>query len=68
MQKDWVRVYKDTDFYKSEIVRQVLIDHGIEAVLIDKRGFPYLIIGEVEVYINQDNFQKAIEIIINSEL
>lgn len=68
MQEDWVKVYKDTDFYKSEIVRQVLIDHGIEAVLIDKRGFPYLIIGEAEVYIHQDNFQKAIEIIINSEL
>jgi len=68
MQPGWVKVYKDTDFYKAEIVRQVLIDHGIEAVLIDKRGFPYLIIGEVEVYIHQDNFQKAIEIIISSEL
>lgn len=68
MQEGWVRVYKDADFYKSEIVRQVLIDHEIEAVLIDKRGFPYLIIGEAEVYVHQDNFEKAIEIIINSEL
>lgn len=68
MNKDWVKVYTSADFYKSEIVKQVLIDSDIDAVLMDKRGFPYNIIGEAEVYIHQDNFDRAIEIIISAEL
>lgn len=67
MTKGWVKIYSSFDFFKSEIVRQVLIDHEIEAVIIDKQGFPYKL-GDVEVYIHEANFDKAIEIIISNEL
>jgi len=67
MSIDWVRIYTSRDFYKSEIVRQILIDHEIEAVLLNKQGFPYQI-GEVEVYIHHKDFQEALEIIIKNEL
>jgi len=67
MTKGWVKIYSSFDFFKSEIVRQVLIDHEIEAVILDKQGFPYKL-GDVEVYIHEANFQKAIEIIISNEL
>lgn len=67
MPHDWIKIYTSDDFYKSELVRQALIDHEIDAVIINKKGFPYQI-GEVEVYINQIHFQQAIEIIIKKEL
>ena len=67
MRNDWVRIYTSHDFYKSEIVRQILVDHEIEAVLLDKQGFPYRI-GEVEVHIHHKYFQEALEIIIKNEL
>ena len=67
MEADWVKIYTSSDFFKSELVKQVLIDHEIETILINKQGFPYRI-GEVEVYIHEDNFQKAIEIIVKNEL
>ena len=67
MTKGWVKIYTSFDFFKSEIVRQVLIDHEIEAVILDKQGFPYKL-GDVEVYIHEANFDKAIEIIISNEL
>lgn len=67
MTKGWVKIYSSFDFFKSEIVRQVLIDHEIEAVILDKQGFPYKL-GDVEVYIHEAHFQKAIEIIISYEL
>ncbi|PRY53842.1 putative signal transducing protein [Arcticibacter pallidicorallinus] len=67
MTKGWVKIYSSSDFFKSEIVRQVLIDHEIDAVILDKQGFPYKL-GDVEVYIHEANFQKAIEIIISNEL
>lgn len=64
---DWVKVYTSHDYFKSEIVRQVLTENDIHAVIMDKQGFPYRF-GEVEVYIPQKDFQKAIEIIISTEL
>ena len=67
MEAGWIKLYTSSDFFKSELVRQVLIDHEIEAVILNKQGFPYQI-GEVEVYIHENNFQRALEIIIQNEL
>jgi uncharacterized protein (DUF1919 family) len=67
MEAGWVKIYTSADFFKSELVRQVLVDHEIEAIIINKQGFPYRI-GEVEVYIHEDDFQKALEIIVKNEL
>ncbi|WP_353136746.1 DUF2007 domain-containing protein [Pseudopedobacter sp.] len=67
MSQTWVKIYTSQDFMKSEIVRQVLIDHEIEAVLMNKQDSSYKF-GFVEVYIHPDNFDKAIEIIIQNEL
>jgi hypothetical protein len=52
---------------KSEIVKQVLIDHGIDAVLIDKKGYPYNF-GQVEVYVGNNNFSHATELIVANDL
>lgn len=67
MEAGWVKIYTSTDFFKSELVRQVLVDHEMEAIIINKQGFPYRI-GEVEVYIHEDNFKTAEEIILKNEL
>lgn len=67
MEAGWVKIYTSSDFFKSEIVKQVLIDHEIGTIIINKQGFPYRI-GEVEVYIHEDDFQKAHEIIVKNEL
>ena len=67
MKQDWIKIYTSHDFYKSELVRQALIDNEIDAVIMNKQGFPYQI-GEVEVYINGSFFQQAIEVIIKNGL
>ena len=67
MEQGWIKIYTSNDFFKSELVRQVLTDLGLSAILINKQGFPYRI-GEVEVYIHPDNFHQAIEIIVKNEL
>ena len=67
MEEGWIKIYASADFFKSELVRQVLIDHAIEAILIDKQGFPYQI-GEAEVYIHEKNSLEARNIITNNEL
>jgi hypothetical protein len=67
MEPGWIKIYTSPDFFKSEMVRQALTDHEIEAIILNRQGFPYNI-GEVEVYIHERNFQKAVEVIIQNEL
>ncbi len=67
MRSGWVKIYTSHDFHKSELVRQVLVENEVEAVLMNKQGFPYRL-GEVEIYIHHENFDHAIEIIIEREL
>ena len=67
MEAGWIKIYTSADFFKSELVRQVLIDDDIEAIIMNKQGFPYRI-GEVEVYIPEIKFQQALELIIKNEL
>ncbi len=68
MNSSWVKIYTSNNFMKAEIVRQVLTDHEMEPVLMNKQDSAYKLFGEVEVYIQQAHFDKAIEIIIQNEL
>jgi len=67
MNKNWVKIYTSNDFYKAEIVRQVLIDHEIDAVLMNKQDTAYKF-GEVQVHIPNSCFQQALEIILQNDL
>ena len=66
MEKDWVKIYTSSNFYRAEIIKQALIENDIEAVLLNKQLSGYNI-GSVEVYIHHQDFSKAIEIIALNE-
>jgi hypothetical protein len=68
MEKNWIRIFTSADFYRSEIVKQVLIEHQIETVLINKQDSSHRSFGDIEVYIHQENFSNAIEIIILNQI
>ncbi|TKC00666.1 putative signal transducing protein [Pedobacter cryophilus] len=67
MNSEWVKVYASNQFFKSEIVRQVLVDNEIEAVIINKQDSSYKF-GEVEVHVRETDFQKASKIILTNDL
>lgn len=67
MTQDWVKVYASTDAMKTELVKQVLIENNIEAVILDKQGHPYPI-GEVEVYVQPEHASQANEIVGQSDI
>ncbi len=67
MQGNWVKIYTSNQFYKSEMVKQILMDNDIEAVIMNKKDTSYTF-GEVEVHIHQSDFNNALEIIIQSDL
>jgi len=68
MEKNWIRIFSSSDFYKSEIVKQVLCAHQIDAVLLNKQASSHRNFGHVEVYIHQENFSNAIELMVLNQL
>lgn len=68
MEKNWVKIYKSTNFYQSEIVKQMLLQHNIAAVLLNKQDSSYRSFGNVEVYVHQEDFDQAIELLILNQI
>ena len=59
MEKDWVQVYSTDKMFQAEILKQVLSDHEIEAVIINKMDSSYKSFGEIEIYVKNVNVIKA---------
>lgn len=68
MEKDWVKIYSSSNYYQSEIVKQMLIEHHIDTVLLNKQDSSHKTFGYIEVYIHKKNFSHAIEIMILNQI
>lgn len=68
MEKNWVKIFTSTNFYRAEIVKQMLIEHDVDSVVMNKRDSSHQTFGDVDVYIHQDDFSRAIEIMILNEI
>lgn len=53
--------------FQAELIKSRLLSEGIEAVVLNKKDSSYVSIGEVEVYVQQENLLKAINIIQQNE-
>jgi Putative prokaryotic signal transducing protein len=68
MEKNWVKIFTSADYYRSEIIKQVLTEHQIDTVLLNKQASSHRAFGDVEVYIHERNFSNAIEVIILNQI
>jgi hypothetical protein len=58
MEKGWQCVYSSGKTYDAELARQMLADHDITAIVINKQDSSY-IFGDVELYVQEKNLLKA---------
>ncbi|RPA69868.1 hypothetical protein EF405_00825 [Cyclobacteriaceae bacterium YHN15] len=63
--KNWKKVYEDGSPVRAEIVKGVLEDCGIKAVILNKKESVYQIHGQYEVMVSVTEALKAINIIKN---
>lgn len=68
MEKNWVKIFTSFNFYQSEIIKQVLNEHHIDAVLLNRQDSAHRAFGNVEVYVHQEDFSNAIEIMVLNQL
>ena len=63
MEKDWKQVFLSGEMYKAEIARELLENSGINAVLLNQKDSSYTSFGNIEVYVNEKDYNMAIEIL-----
>jgi len=65
MEKDWVKVYASNVSYEAEIIKGMLLENEIDAVVVNRQdsSFVTMLPGMDEVYVHQSNEAKAKELI-----
>lgn len=67
MDDSWAKVYSSEGSFNAELVKQLLGENDIDAVIMNKKGYPYNI-GEVEVYVKRESFTRSLELIVQHDL
>lgn len=65
--ENWACIFSSSLIHQAELIKDILLNAGIEAVIINKQDSLY-IIGEIEVNVAADDVINALQIIKNSEL
>lgn len=63
MEKDWKQVFLSGHMYQAEIARDILENNGINAVILNQKDSAYRAFGDIEVYVNEKNVDKANELL-----
>lgn len=59
----WTLVFSTPSVQEAEIVKGLLEEHDIRAVLMDQRSSPYPHMGEARVYVQRDDVLQAIYLV-----
>ncbi len=62
MEKKWTKIYSTSKLYQAELLKGLLEENDIEAVIINKQDSAYLF-GEMELYVDADDVMKATRMI-----
>jgi hypothetical protein len=67
VEKGWVKIFQTTELYKIEIIKSMLEEHEIMAVVFNKIDSSYLSFGELELYVAQEDIIRAIQLIKDNQ-
>lgn len=62
MAVDWVIVYSTNQVFEAGLIKEMLLEHEIECVTVNKQDSAYLI-GDIEVYVPTTDAFKATQLI-----
>jgi len=63
MDENWVKVYSSRSLASAEIIKSMLLENDLDAVLLNKLDSSYLAFGQAEVYVNSMNEEVAKKLI-----
>ena len=62
-----VRLLSTNNKNRAEITKQMLEQHNIDVVILNKQDSSYLMFGNIEIYVKENQLKKAIELIKSVE-
>ena len=67
MEKDWVKFFSSDRPFEAEIVKGMLLENDIEAVLLNRQSSSYNITlpGQVELYVHESQEKIAKDLVHN---
>lgn len=68
MEKGWIKIYDTANLYQAELYKGLLEDHDIQSIIINKQDSVYISVGEIELYVKNDDAVPAIHLINKSDL
>ena len=63
MEKDFKQVYHSSNRSRVEIARELLVENGIDAIVMDQKDSVIPSIGEVEIFVHEENASRAMTIL-----
>jgi hypothetical protein len=63
MEKDFVKVYSSADPYQADMAHDILDENDIQCVMLNQHDSMFPSIGEIEIYVRQDDEASALEIL-----
>jgi predicted glycosyltransferase len=63
--ESWVKVFENQNQIRAEIVKGVLEENGISAVVMNKKETVYHVFGTYEVLVPNENVLEAMKLIQN---
>jgi hypothetical protein len=61
--ENWIRVFEDQNQIRAEIVKGVLEERGLPAVILNKKETVYQLSGTYQVLVPNDQVQSALQLI-----
>lgn len=60
---NWSKIYESKKPYRAEIVKDILEQHHIKAIVMNRKDSAYDIFGQIEVHVEAEKVLTALKII-----
>tara|TARA_X000000368_G_scaffold389087_1_gene351112 strand:+ start:155 stop:364 length:210 start_codon:yes stop_codon:yes gene_type:complete len=63
MEKNWIKIFSSTNPIKVEIIKQMLAEKNIVAVILSKQDSSYNMFGTIDLYVTENKQKIALQLI-----
>jgi hypothetical protein len=63
--KSWYKIYTTDSYAEANIIKGMLEENSIQAILLNKQDSSYLFLGEIELYVSVHFKDVAIRLVNN---
>ena len=63
MEKNWINIFSSANLIEVEIIKQMLDENNITAIILTKQDSSYNMFGAIDLYVKAENQTIALQLI-----